>query len=106
MSLDLATQDGKGRRSTGCTVQAYADGFAGTHQSDAYRMIRRRITKAGFKQQASGTLENAQAMAAHKSPRMTKLYNCTATKSFWTRLSGFRFEASRVARTGVGYLWR
>jgi hypothetical protein len=28
--------------------------------------------------EAGGTLENAQAMAAHESPRMTKLYDRTA----------------------------
>jgi hypothetical protein len=27
--------------------------------------------------EAGGTLENAQAMAAHESPRTTKLYDCT-----------------------------
>ncbi len=26
---------------------------------------------------AGGTLENAQAMAAHEGPRTTKLYDCT-----------------------------
>jgi site-specific recombinase XerC len=61
---------------------------------DAYRMIRRRTADAGFKQklgchvfratgitaylEAGGTLENAQAMAAHESPRTTKLYDRTA----------------------------
>jgi hypothetical protein len=60
---------------------------------DAYQMIRRRTAKAGFKIKlgchvfgatgitaylgAGGTLENAQAMAAHESPRTTKLYDCT-----------------------------
>jgi integrase len=54
---------------------------------DAYRMVRRRAAEAGFKQklgchvfratgitaylEAGGTLENAQAMAAHESPRTT-----------------------------------
>jgi hypothetical protein len=41
------------------------------HRIDAYRMIRRRAAEAG------GTLENAQAMAAHESPRTTKLYDRT-----------------------------
>jgi site-specific recombinase XerD len=61
---------------------------------DAYRMIRRRAAEAGFKQklgchvfratgitaylEAGGTLENAQAMAAHESPRTTKLYDRTS----------------------------
>jgi site-specific recombinase XerD len=63
------------------------------HRIDAYRMIRRRAAEAGFKQklgchvfratgitaylEAGGTLENAQAMAAHESPRTTKLYDRT-----------------------------
>jgi hypothetical protein len=29
---------------------------------------------------AGGTLENAQAIAAHESPRATKLYDCTGDK--------------------------
>jgi integrase/recombinase XerD len=60
---------------------------------DAYRMVRRRAADAGFKiklgchvfratgitayLEAGGTLENAQAMAAHESPRTTKLYDRT-----------------------------
>jgi integrase len=60
---------------------------------DAYRMIRRRTAEAGFKNrlgchvfratgitaylERGGTLENAQAMAAHESPRTTKLYGRT-----------------------------
>jgi len=64
------------------------------HRVDAYRMIRRRASEAGFKQklgchvfratgitaylEAGGTLENAQAMAAHESPRTTKLYDRTS----------------------------
>ena len=63
------------------------------HRIDAYRMIRRRTAEAGFKLklgchtfratgltaylEAGGTLENAQAMAAHESPRTTKLYDRT-----------------------------
>lgn len=58
------------------------------------RMIRRRTAKAGFRVklgchvfratgitaylEAGGTLENAQAMAAHESPRTTKLYDRTS----------------------------
>ncbi|MBV9828306.1 MAG: tyrosine-type recombinase/integrase [Alphaproteobacteria bacterium] len=61
---------------------------------DAYRMIRRRALEAGFQVklgchafratgitaylEAGGTLENAQAMAAHESPRTTKLYDRTS----------------------------
>jgi site-specific recombinase XerD len=63
------------------------------HRVDAYQMIRRRTAEAGFKiklgchvfratgitayLEAGGTLENAQAMAAHESPRTTKLYDRT-----------------------------
>jgi integrase len=58
---------------------------------DACSMIRRRTAEAGFKiklgchvfratgitayLEAGGTLEKAQAMAAHESPRTTKLYD-------------------------------
>ena len=60
---------------------------------DAYRMVRRRTADAGFRVklgchvfratgitaylEAGGTLENAQAMAAHESSRTTKLYDRT-----------------------------
>ena len=60
---------------------------------DAYSIIRRRTAEAGFKiklschvfratgitayLEAGGTLENFQAMAAHESPRTTKLYDRT-----------------------------
>jgi site-specific recombinase XerD len=60
---------------------------------DAWRMIQRRAADLGFKVRigchtfratgitayldAGGTLENAQAMAAHESPRTTKLYDRT-----------------------------
>jgi site-specific recombinase XerD len=63
------------------------------HRVDAYRMVRRRTTAAGFAQRlgchtfratgitayldGGGSLENAQAMAAHESPRTTKLYDRT-----------------------------
>jgi site-specific recombinase XerD len=63
------------------------------HRIDAYEMVRRRTAEAGFKSrlgchvfratgitaylEAGGTLENAQAMAAHESPRTTKLYDRT-----------------------------
>jgi integrase/recombinase XerD len=64
------------------------------HRVDAYEMVRRRTAEAGLKGklgchvfratgitaylEAGGTLENAQAMAAHESPRTTKLYDRTA----------------------------
>ena len=62
------------------------------HRVDAYQMVRRRTAEAGLKRKlgrhvfrptgisylgADGTLENAQAMAAHESPRNTKLYDRT-----------------------------
>ncbi|WP_144259566.1 tyrosine-type recombinase/integrase [Methylocystis sp. ATCC 49242] len=63
------------------------------HQIDAYRMIQRRAADLGARGrigchtfratgitaylEAGGTLENAQAMAAHESPRTTKLYDRT-----------------------------
>jgi integrase/recombinase XerD len=64
------------------------------HRVDVYRMIRRRVADAETSVKigchtfratgitayldAGGTLENAQAMAAHESPRTTKLYDRTA----------------------------
>jgi site-specific recombinase XerD len=63
------------------------------HRIDAYQMVRRRTAEAGLNGklgchvfratgitaylEAGGTLENAQAMAAHESPRTTKLYDRT-----------------------------
>jgi integrase/recombinase XerD len=63
------------------------------HRVDVWRMIRRRAKDAGIDAEMcchtfratgitahldnSGTLENAQAMAAHESPRTTKLYDRT-----------------------------
>jgi site-specific recombinase XerD len=64
------------------------------HRVDVWRMIRRRAKDAGIDAEMcchtfrateitayldnSGTLENAQAMAAHESPRTTKLYDRTS----------------------------
>ena len=64
------------------------------HRVDAWRMIRRRARDAGLDAEIcchtfratgitayldnSGTLENAQAMAAHERPRTTKLYDRTS----------------------------
>ena len=64
------------------------------HRVDAYRMIRRRAITAGVRAKigchtfratgitayldGGGTLENAQVMAAHDSPRTTKLYDRTS----------------------------
>jgi integrase len=63
------------------------------HRVDAYSMIQRRAAAIGMQVkvgchtfratgitaylEAGGTLENAQAMAAHESPRTTKLYDRT-----------------------------
>lgn len=63
------------------------------HRVDAWRMVQRRAAELGTKVkigchtfratgitaylEAGGTLENAQAMAAHESPRTTKLYDRT-----------------------------
>jgi integrase len=63
------------------------------HRVDAWRMIQRRAAELGMKVkigchtfratgitaclEAGGTLENAQLMAAHESPRTTKLYDRT-----------------------------
>jgi len=65
----------------------------GMNRIDAYRMIQRRAAALGLEVrigchtfratgitaylEAGGTLENAQAMAAHESPRTTKLYDRT-----------------------------
>jgi hypothetical protein len=73
---------------------------------DAYRMVRRRAAEAGFKQklgchvfratgitaylEADGTLENAQAMAAHESPRTTSSTTAPAMRSRSMRSSGSR----------------
>ncbi len=63
------------------------------HRVEAYQMIKRRAVEAGIKSPVSchtfratgitqyllnnGTLEKAQLMAAHESPRTTKLYDRT-----------------------------
>ena len=67
--------------------------FKPMNRVDAYRMIQRRAAELGTRikvgchtfratgitayLEAGGTLENAQAMAAHESPRTTKLYDRT-----------------------------
>jgi integrase len=73
----------------------YSGEFTGEamNRVDAYRMVRRRTAAAGFAQKlgchtfratgitayldGGGSLDNAQAMAAHESPRTTKLYDRT-----------------------------
>jgi integrase len=42
--------------------------------------------------EAGGTLENAQAMAAHESPRTTKLYDRTGDELHSMKSSGFQFR--------------
>ena len=64
------------------------------HRTDVLRMIKRRASAAGLPQSTcchtfratgitayldnGGTIENAQAIAAHESPRTTKLYDRTS----------------------------
>jgi site-specific recombinase XerD len=80
---------------------------------DAWRMVQRRATDLGTRVrigchtfratgitaylEAGGTLENAQAMAAHESPRTTKLYDRTGDESLSMRSSGSRFDLEMVA---------
>ncbi len=63
-------------------------------RNDAFRMVKRRVRAAGLPETAcchtfratgittylenGGTIENAQAIAAHSSPRTTKLYDRTS----------------------------
>ncbi|MGI4799035.1 MAG: tyrosine-type recombinase/integrase [Janthinobacterium lividum] len=79
-------RSGKGRRSNQLSERAL-------RQEDAWRMIRRRAEAAGIATPVGchsfratgitaylmngGTLEHAQAMAGHESPRTTKLYDRT-----------------------------
>jgi integrase len=76
---------------------------------DVFRMIRKRALQAGLNAEASchtfsatgitaylksgGTLENAQAIAAHESPRTTKIYDRTQDAISSTRWRRFRSEA-------------
>jgi integrase len=78
-------------------------------QSDAWRMIRRRAAAAGIHApignhtfratgitaylECGGTLEHAQEMAAHESPRTTKLYDRTKE-----RLTLDEIERIRLSR--------
>jgi len=75
-------------------IPTWCPGRAPVNRVDAWRMIQRRAAELGtlvkmgchtFRAtgitaylQAGGTLENAQAMAAHESPRTTKLYDRTS----------------------------
>jgi site-specific recombinase XerD len=78
-------------RSAGCRTDVLTD--EAMHRMDAYRMIQRCAATLGMKLkigchtfratgitaylEGDGTLENAQLMAAHESPRTTKLYDRT-----------------------------
>jgi site-specific recombinase XerD len=78
------------RSARGRTGELTADAM---HRVDAWRMVQRRAAELGMKVkigchtfratgitaylEAGGTLENAQVMAAHESPRTTKLYDRT-----------------------------
>ena|SRR5437016_2047516 len=78
-------------------------------RTDVLRMIKRRALAAGLPYstcwhtfrttgitaylEARGTIENAQAIAAHESPRTAKLYDRTGMKSRLMRSSGSRFNA-------------
>ncbi len=79
-------------------------------------MIRRRAQAAGIKTKIGchtfratgitaylengGTLEHTQQVAAHESPRTTKLYDRTATRSASTRSIGLRFDAHTMTYAG------
>jgi len=83
------------------------------HRVDAYETMRRRTAEAGFKGklgchvfratgitaylEAGETLENAQAMAAHESPRTTKLYDRTGARSRSMKSSGSIFSSQSAA---------
>jgi integrase len=95
ISVARLTNDGKGPLFRGA---ANHDELSKHPMSriDAFRMVRRRAEKAGLPSgicchsfratgittylSNGGTLENAQRMAAHKSPRTTKLYDRTDDK--------------------------
>ena len=92
-SYDHSTNcDADARRDDGRHVRTHLRSRVET-RVDAYRMIRRRTAEARFRNrlgchvfratgitaylERGGTLENAQGMAAHESPRTTKLYDRT-----------------------------
>jgi site-specific recombinase XerD len=78
------------RSARGTTGELKTEGMT---RNDAFRMIKRRAKAAGLPEricchtfratgitaylEAGGTIENAQAIAAHESPRTTKLYDRT-----------------------------
>jgi integrase len=83
------------------------------HRLDAWRMIQRRAAELGMKVkigchtfratgitaylEAGGTLENAQLMAAHESPRTTKLYDRTGDE-----ITLDEVERITICRVGPG----
>jgi hypothetical protein len=86
-------------------------------------MVRRRTADAGFKIKlgchvfratgitaslgAGGTLENAQAMAAHESPRSTKLYDRTSAQAGLTPYLASRSECESDQPERDGHVcWR
>jgi integrase len=76
-------------------------------QPDAWRMVRRRAAAAGIRAPIGnhsfratgitaylangGTLEHAQTMAAHESPRTTKLYDRTQERLTQDEIERIRF---------------
>jgi hypothetical protein len=84
------------------------------HRIDAWRMIQRRAAAMGLKTRinchtfratgitaymdAGGTLENAQRMAAHESPRRPSSMTAPATQSHSMRSSGSGFSAGEGRR--------
>jgi site-specific recombinase XerD len=85
--------EGKGALFRSAVGRTGALAATAMHRVDAWRMIQRRAAELGTKVkigchtfratgitaylEAGGTLENAQAMAAHENPRTTKLYDRT-----------------------------
>ena len=81
-------------------------------QQKVYRMIQRRAAAAGIATKIGnhtfratgitaylkngGTLEHAQTIANHASPRTTKLYDRRSTRSRSTRSRRLRFEQQRT----------
>ena len=81
------------------------------HRVNAYRMIQRRAAAIGLKMRinchtfratgitaymdAGGTLENAQLMAAHESPRTTKLYDRTGDEITLDEVERIRIERTK-----------
>jgi hypothetical protein len=80
------------------------------HRIDVYRMIQRRAAAMGLKvrischtfratgitasMDAGGTLEHAQRMAAHESPRTTKLYDRTGDAITLDEVERIRIEGT------------